>query len=139
MLKYARYLMPFGVQRIVRQPVSNARDLAPGDRDLAKSIGYRSESYFALYDEAAPLLEEDVAGELRLGVIPEVPLVVLASEGNIDENEDWRDLQTELAGLVPGGRLVVAEGSGHFIQVDRPDLVVDAVRSVLPEDQTRVP
>jgi pimeloyl-ACP methyl ester carboxylesterase len=28
-------------------------------------------------------------------------------------------------------RYVVAKGSGHFVQVDRPEIVVDAIRDVL--------
>jgi pimeloyl-ACP methyl ester carboxylesterase len=41
------------------------------------------------------------------------------------------ELQTDLAGLVPGGRLVVAPESGHYIQQSRPDLVVAAIRNVV--------
>ena len=43
----------------------------------------------------------------------------------------WRTLQERLAGLTPDARLVVAEGSGHFIPGDRPDAIVDAVREVV--------
>jgi pimeloyl-ACP methyl ester carboxylesterase len=41
------------------------------------------------------------------------------------------DLQTDLAGLVPGGRHVIAEHSGHYIQQSQPDLVVAAIRDVV--------
>ena len=40
----------------------------------------------------------------------------------------WLPLQEKLAALVPDGRLVVAEQSGHFIPGDQPDLVIDAIR-----------
>ena len=36
-------------------------------------------------------------------------------------------LQEDLAALVPDGRLVVAEQSGHFIPGDQPDLVIAAI------------
>jgi len=42
-----------------------------------------------------------------------------------------RELQTDLAGLVPGGRLVVAERSGHYVHQAQPELVVQAVRQVV--------
>ncbi len=49
--------------------------------------------------------------------------------------EIWIPLQVDLASLVPGGQLVVAEKSQHYIQIDQPGLViawieqaVDAVR-----------
>jgi pimeloyl-ACP methyl ester carboxylesterase len=43
----------------------------------------------------------------------------------------WQQLQRELAQLVPGGRLVVATESGHDIQQDQPELVLDAIRDVV--------
>ncbi len=43
------------------------------------------------------------------------------------------DYQAELANLVPRGRQIVVPGSGHFIQVDQPDAVIDAVCSVIEE------
>lgn len=41
--------------------------------------------------------------------------------------------QAALARLVPGGRHLLAEHSGHFVQEDQPDLVVDAIRTVVDE------
>ncbi|MEJ7901694.1 MAG: hypothetical protein WKF63_07580 [Thermomicrobiales bacterium] len=43
----------------------------------------------------------------------------------------WPPLQDHLASLVPDARLVVAEESGHFIQVQQPDLVNEAIRQVV--------
>jgi pimeloyl-ACP methyl ester carboxylesterase len=43
----------------------------------------------------------------------------------------WRPLQDELAALVPSARLVVAEQSGHYIQLTQPELVIDAIRQVV--------
>jgi pimeloyl-ACP methyl ester carboxylesterase len=45
----------------------------------------------------------------------------------------FQDSQDMLAGLVRGGRLVVAERSGHYIQLDQPKLVTRAIRSVVRE------
>ncbi len=42
-----------------------------------------------------------------------------------------RDLYTELAALVPGGRLIIAEESGRYIQLEQPDLVIEAIRQVV--------
>jgi hypothetical protein len=44
-----------------------------------------------------------------------------------------RAAQGDLAARLPGARQVIAEQSGHYIQVTQPDLVVDAVRWVLCE------
>lgn len=49
-----------------------------------------------------------------------------------EENQQWWfGLQTELATLSPQGKLVLAEQSGHHIQLDQPDLVIDAIEQVL--------
>lgn len=45
--------------------------------------------------------------------------------------ETFERLQREMAALSTNGRLVVAERSGHAVQLDRPDLIVDAIREVV--------
>ncbi|MGB3328549.1 MAG: alpha/beta hydrolase, partial [Thermomicrobiales bacterium] len=49
----------------------------------------------------------------------------------------WLPLQERLAALVPDARLIVAEESGHFIQLQQPGLVTDAIRAVV--DAVRTP
>ncbi|MBI1256433.1 MAG: alpha/beta fold hydrolase [Chloroflexi bacterium] len=49
-----------------------------------------------------------------------------------EENQQWWfELQTELAALSPQGKLVLAAQSGHHIQLDQPNLVIDAIKQVL--------
>jgi pimeloyl-ACP methyl ester carboxylesterase len=68
-----------------------------------------------------------------------MPLVVLAHGHPEDpgapfvaqDERLWRQLQRELAHLVPGGRLVVATNGGHDIQHQQPDLVLNAIRDVV--------
>jgi pimeloyl-ACP methyl ester carboxylesterase len=43
----------------------------------------------------------------------------------------WRAGQDKLAGLLPHTPHVIAENSDHYIQVEQPDLVIDAVRRVV--------
>lgn len=43
----------------------------------------------------------------------------------------WAQMQDELASLSPRGRVVIAEQSGHAVQIDRPDLVIAAIEEVL--------
>ena len=42
-----------------------------------------------------------------------------------------QELQDELAALVPGARHVIATKSGHYIQVQQPELVIEAIRQVV--------
>jgi pimeloyl-ACP methyl ester carboxylesterase len=39
-------------------------------------------------------------------------------------------MHAERAALSSKGKQIVAEQSGHFVQLDQPDLVIDAIREV---------
>lgn len=51
--------------------------------------------------------------------------------------QQWIQRQMELAKLSSRGTLRVAETSGHFIQLDQPELVVEAIREVIETVQQR--
>jgi pimeloyl-ACP methyl ester carboxylesterase len=82
--------------------------------------------------------ERQTRKALRRSPIRPMPLVVIA-HGHPDpdtpyvelEEPFWQQLQRELAQLVPGARLVVATESGHDIQHEQPELVLDAIRDVV--------
>lgn len=79
----------------------------------------------------------------------DLPLVVLQAEAQTTNAADagisqaaadeldgvmgqlWFELQRELAELSSNGTHIVAEGSGHFIHVDRPDLVTKTILEIL--------
>jgi pimeloyl-ACP methyl ester carboxylesterase len=46
-------------------------------------------------------------------------------------NQAFNQSQDKLAALVPGARHLIARRSGHYIQLDQPKLVIDAIRSVV--------
>jgi pimeloyl-ACP methyl ester carboxylesterase len=71
-----------------------------------------------------------------------MPLVVLSHDpsklqfelpADLDKpvNDTWQQMQNELAQLSTAGTHVIAKNSGHYIQLDRPELVVEAVRQVV--------
>jgi hypothetical protein len=62
------------------------------------------------------------------------PLIVLTAGSN-DEDPDWQRLQKELATRSSNGKRIVAAGSGHYIQDDRPELVIAAVREVIAQSR----
>lgn len=79
-------------------------------------------------------------------VFPDVPLSVIARdkivavenwmkheipEDEAVQHEDkWRELQEELALLSNQGKLIIASNSDHQIHIDRPDIIVDSLRSL---------
>lgn len=97
--------------------------------------------------EQDPDRTDMLASLKEVGAVPwhaNIPLVVLSHGRNIVADapgitaaqaarvEDiWRELQGELASRSSQGRLVVAQRSGHFVQSDEPQLVVDAIRDVV--------
>lgn len=68
------------------------------------------------------------------GPFPDVPVTVIAATDHGPYFREWEPtqmrLQRQLATLSPRSTFTVAEGSGHDVQIDRPDTVVDAVRQM---------
>ena len=78
----------------------------------------------------------------------DIPLLVISHDPshrdpdlslNLDRelNSAWIDMQNDLAGLSSKGTRVIATGSGHYIQNDRADVVVNGIRGIV--DQVRNP
>jgi pimeloyl-ACP methyl ester carboxylesterase len=82
-----------------------------------------------LEEEGIPESNRQVA---NCGSFPSVPLTVIAATDHGPYFKEWEPtlmrLQQQLAALSPKGTLIVAKGSGHDVQIDRPETVIDAVR-----------
>jgi pimeloyl-ACP methyl ester carboxylesterase len=59
------------------------------------------------------------------------PLPILSEQENAQYDATWHELQRELVGLSSNGRQVIAQHSGHYIQLDEPNLVIEAVRELV--------
>ena len=72
--------------------------------------------------------------------IPDAPMgiEVVPGAGRAIETE-WQRRQARLGRLVPGGRRVVAERSGHLIPTDQPTLVVSEIEGVVERVARRLP
>jgi pimeloyl-ACP methyl ester carboxylesterase len=79
---------------------------------------------------------------LNLTSLGNMPLIVLsaghgdaiASLSDAENQQIWKELQveqSELAAFSLDSKQVIAEQSGHFIQLDQPDLVIDAIREMV--------
>jgi pimeloyl-ACP methyl ester carboxylesterase len=80
------------------------------------------------------------ASDIALSEAPTLgdkPLVVLASGQNMAASKDWRVGQKKQAALSTNSRFTIATGSGHYIQHERPQLVIDAVREVVEKVRSR--
>ncbi len=75
------------------------------------------------------------------GRLRDMPLVVV-SRGEQEWSDDplgealylaWMDMQKDLTKLNASGTQIVAEGSGHLIPLEKPEVVVSAIQSVITE------
>jgi pimeloyl-ACP methyl ester carboxylesterase len=85
---------------------------------------------------------ESAAQTATTGSLGNLPLAVLSHDPNKPQpdlpedlvkpiNDAWQQMQEELSHLSTRGTRVVAKNSGHYIQLDRPELVIEAVRAVV--------
>ena len=87
---------------------------------------------------AALAKETIVPSDIALLVIshdPNRPDPDLSSDLNREMNVAWTDMQKDLARLSSRGTRIIATGSGHYIQNDRPDVVISGIRSMVDQVQ----
>lgn len=107
--------------------------------------GYSAIERLALEVSAAQMRQQQADTPLR-----RMPLAVLSHSRTLPNPfgfpPDWpvaalerafQRSQGQLATLVPGARHVIADGSGHYIQLDQPGLVVREIRRVVQEARRR--
>jgi pimeloyl-ACP methyl ester carboxylesterase len=78
--------------------------------------------------------EECAAQVEAAGSLGDLPLVVLTGQRQPffeDQGEMWFEMQEELADLSSASTHILVEDSGHHINEDQPQAVVDAIRSVV--------
>ena len=58
--------------------------------------------------------------------------------GDVDRENAWREGQERISRAAPQGKLIVAAESGHMVPFDQPELIVDAIRSVIKTVRNKV-
>jgi hypothetical protein len=72
--------------------------------------------------QTEPASAAEAAAVKTLG---DLPLIVLTAK--LNDNPGWPEGQTELLQLSSNSQQLFAENSGHVIQDDEPDAIVDAI------------
>ena len=138
--EFLTFSMPFGIPRLLG---FCAQDLEA----RAAECNFHNER------EALAELKsfnQSAAQAATTGTLTDIPLVVLSSDPDRPEpdlpedlveptNKAWRQMQEELARLSTRSTHVTAKNSGHYIQLDRPDLVVEGVRRVVEQARESQP
>ena len=128
---YRPVLARIGLMRLMGMPSGFVPLLPSSVRDAATAVGLRAVAYdWLLYDgTAVKEAEEDVQA---LGQLPDIPLLVLSA---LPPSGVWsgqtRGWQNHLVKLSPQGKQILVDGSGHFINLRRPEIVIDAIRQVV--------
>jgi pimeloyl-ACP methyl ester carboxylesterase len=133
-IRLMQFTLPIGLPRLVA-----LRTVPPEVRPEFCAVFCRRQ-YLATVRAEAAAQEENSAQVRSLGPLRDLPLVVLSHDpdkvrfpGNLTDpvNREWAKMQEELAHLSSNGSHVVVKGSGHDIQIDKPEAVVDAIRKVV--------
>jgi pimeloyl-ACP methyl ester carboxylesterase len=132
--EFMEYTMPFGVPRLFdfcdEDPVPRAAEC--NWHSAAESVAELK----AFPESAAQTTAAASLGDMPLTVLshdPEKPSADLPSDLAKPTNDAWEKMQEELAHLSTRGTQVIAKNSAHYIQIDRPDVVIDAVRNVVEQ------
>jgi pimeloyl-ACP methyl ester carboxylesterase len=133
-IRVMQFTLPVGLPRLLA-----SRAAPPEVRGEYSAVLCRPQFLAAVRAESAA--QKESSAQVRvLGPLGNLPLVVLSHDpdkvkfpGNLTEpvNREWGKMQEELAQLSTNGTRVVVKGSGHDIQIDEPQAVVDAIRKII--------
>jgi hypothetical protein len=126
--------MPIGIPRLLglceNDPVTRAADCNwHSAREQVAEIS-------AFPESAAQTASTGSLSDLPLAVLshdPDKPSSDLPPDLAKPTNEAWEKMQEELAHLSTRGTQTIARNSAHYIQIDRPDVVIDAGRNVVEQ------
>ena len=146
LLGICRAVAPFGIMRLLNVAESFTSGLPfPDEKKQAyvatmNRTGYcrsLTDEYAAADDATRQPGRPTTLGDLPLAVITAGPrqptdgAVAEVSEVQARADSTWRVLQAELFGLSTNAVHVIADESGHYVQFDQPEVVIDAIRQIV--------
>jgi hypothetical protein len=117
-----------------------------GNGEPGLSLFTPSTRHFEAVIQETSCVEENYAAlrEARITTLGDIPLVVLSAPDQFSAlarflsaedlertKEVANELSAELAALPSTGKQVIVKESRHYIQVDRPQVVIDTIREVV--------
>jgi len=150
MITACRLLQPIGIVRLfgLLDQFVDQFNLDEGTRSALLANMNQSHTCSSMYWEM-----ESFAGEVRDKTSPaslgDIPLVVLSQgeepkanenygitlEQAIAQRDAWNILQQELSDLSSNGRRFIAKKSGHIIQLNQPEIVIEKVGELVVQLQ----
>jgi pimeloyl-ACP methyl ester carboxylesterase len=136
-LQTAERLIGMGLSGLIssRIPLETRLPAAVAEQDHALMLA-DPKQVSATRHELEELMKGDTQPVTTLGALPLVVLSRGKAEAGMDKDTSaqtekiWTTMQLELAALSSHSRRTVVTGSGHTIQLDDPQVVIDAIREV---------
>jgi pimeloyl-ACP methyl ester carboxylesterase len=132
--EFLEFTMPFGLPRLLGFCGNKASVRAVDCSFHSVREGVSELKGFSI--SAAQAAKTGLLGDMPLAVLshdPAMPQPDLPEDLVQPVNDAWQKMQEELAHLSTRGTREVATKSGHYIQLDRPELVIEAVHRVFSQ------
>jgi pimeloyl-ACP methyl ester carboxylesterase len=132
--EFLEFIMPLGIPRLLGFCGSDRATRAAECNFHTVHEGVAEMKSFV--ESAAQAASTGSLGEMPLTVLshdPDTPQPDLPEDLVRPTNDAWEQMQEELAHMSTRGKQTVAKNSGHYIQIDRPDMVVDAIREIVEQ------
>ncbi|MFC3748263.1 alpha/beta fold hydrolase [Paenibacillus sp. GCM10012306] len=126
-LRLGYLLSPTAIPRLAGRHIGSRR-LPPPMLEQVKAAGYRNSAYKAIYAELLDAHESALQLATAEPLRVDLPIVVLSAG---QQDKEWHRGQLQLAELTSRTQHIVVRDSWHSIQIYRPDVVIDAIRSLL--------
>jgi pimeloyl-ACP methyl ester carboxylesterase len=130
--------MKAGAQSLAKHPNEPPRDKLPPDAQRMRAWALGQLGHIAAgvnpfeHEELAALRAERAKSKYPLG---DMPLIVLtrgiSEEDSKALEEEHRRDHAAVAAMSRNGKLLIAAHSGHHVQLDEPELVIQSIREVL--------
>jgi len=138
--EFLEFTMPFGIPRLLGlcDPDPDIRAAECNFHTTHEAVAEMK----AFSESAAQTAATSPFGDLPLAVLshdPNKPSSDLPADLAKATNDAWEKMQEGLAHLSSRGTQEIAKNSAHYIQIDRPEIVIAAVRKVLDEARNTRP
>ncbi|HEX5547945.1 MAG TPA: alpha/beta hydrolase [Ktedonobacterales bacterium] len=126
------YTLParIGLVRLLAGPLQLASGLSPEVANAYVAFSVTPRSLQTSLDEGQGM-PESLAQAAAVTSFGTIPLIVLSRGG--DRDQDWQRMQSDLLRLSSNSRQLIADQSGHNIQLDQPKAAVGAIVTMVEQ------
>ena len=132
--EFLEYTMPLGIPRLMglceEEPIQRAAEC--NFHTAREGVAELK----AFPESASQTAATGSLGDMPLAVLshdPEKPSADLPADIAKPTNDAWEKMQEDLAQLSTRGTQAIAKNSAYYIQLDRPDVVIEAIRNVVEQ------